>query len=128
MSRTPAVIALLSMCLAVGAGVGCSPPNPANIKLRHDNQELADKIASLERQHAADVAQIRALESRATTVPVLPHERLETLFTTHGLKFGRLTGGADLDPAKPGDEGLRVYVVPTDDARQPLQAAGAVAV
>jgi hypothetical protein len=46
------------------------------------------------------------------------------MFTVHGLKFARLTGGADLDPSKPGDEGLKVHVVPTDDEGDVLKAAG----
>ena len=129
MIRTPAVIVVWSVCLAVvSGGAGCSSPNPANIKLRRDNQELADKVATLERQHAADIAQIRALESHATTVPVLPQERVETLFTAHGLKFGRLTGGADLDPNKPGDEAIKVYVVPIDGEGQQIKAAGSFSV
>src|SRR6185436_17134190 len=51
-------------------------------------------------------------------------ERLDRLFTTHGLRIGRLTGGADLDLEKPGDEALRVYVVPTDQTSDPIKAAG----
>jgi hypothetical protein len=58
----------------------------------------------------------------------LPQERLEKLFTTHGLKLGRLTGGADLDPAKPGDEGIKVYVTPTDETGEPIKAAGSFVV
>jgi hypothetical protein len=54
----------------------------------------------------------------------LPQDRLDKLFTVHGLSLGRLTGGADLDPAKPGDEGIKVYVVPTDDSGESLKAAG----
>ena len=107
---------------------GCSSPNAANIAVRKENQQLRDQVADLQRQHAADEAQIRALESHATTVPVLPHERLETLFTTHGLKFGRLTGGADLDPSRPGDEGIKVYVVPIDGTGQQIKAAGSFVV
>jgi hypothetical protein len=61
-------------------------------------------------------------------VPSLASERIDRLFTTHGIKFGRLTGGADLDPNKPGDEGLKVYVVPTDQEGHVLKAAGSFVV
>jgi hypothetical protein len=110
---------LLSVLLATAVALvsGCKGPSAANIKLRKDNQQLRRRVEDLDRRHAADVAHIRALESKATTVPVLPQERVEQLFTVHGIKFGRLTG---VSP-----EGvLKVYVVPTDDAGQQIKAAG----
>ena len=107
---------------------GCSSPNAASIKVRRENQELRSKLAELERREQAHLAQIRAMESKSTTVPSLPNERIETLFTTHGLRFGRLTGGADLDPKQPGDDGLKIYVVPTDGQGQPIKAAGSFVV
>ena len=46
----------------------------------------------------------------------------------HGLSFGRLTGGADLDRDKPGDEGLKIYVTPVDAAGDDIKAAGSFVV
>jgi hypothetical protein len=103
---------------------GCAKPSAANIELRKQNQALHQQIDTLQRRHEADAAVIRGLRSSIPTQPTLPPERLEHLFTTHGLRFGRLTGGADLDRSKPGDEGIKVYVVPIDQAGQPLKAAG----
>jgi hypothetical protein len=120
----PPAFAIVAFSLASG----CSSPDKANIEIRKQKQQLESKIESLERQHAADVASIRSLESRATTVPTLPNDRLDKLFTVHGITLGRLTGGADLDPEKPGDDGLKVYVVPTDNDGQPLKAAGSFVV
>ena len=121
-SRVPIVLMLLC-CIG-----GCNTPNQANIELRKQNQTLQNQIDTLQRQHSADVADINALQSHATTVPVLPQKRLAELFTVHGLKFGRLTGGADLDPSKPGDEGLKIYITPIDEAGEQLKAAGAFTV
>ena len=64
------------------------------------------------------------MERNATTVPVLPSGQIDKLFTTHSIKLGRLTGSGDIDSARPGDEGLKVYVVPIDQANQPIKAAG----
>src|SRR5207248_391538 len=76
----------------------------------------------LDRRHAADAAQIRALENRnGAAASTLPQDRLNHLFTVHGIQFGRLTG---LDEAGL----LKVYVVPTDDAGQQLKAAGSFVV
>jgi hypothetical protein len=104
--------------------MGCSSPNKGNIVVRKQNQELRSRIETLQRQHDADVATIKSMESRgATTVPTLAHERVAQLFTVHSLQFGRLTG-ADPDNAN----ALKVYVVPTDDAGEPIKAAGSFVV
>ena len=67
---------------------------------------------------------IRSLQERNGSLPTLPHERLQRLFTTHDVTLGRLTGGADLDPAKPGHEGLKIYATPVDQTGDQLKAAG----
>jgi len=100
--------------------VGCSTPNKPNIELRRQNQQLRDEIDALKRQHEADAAVVRGLESRATTVPVLPQTQIDKLFTVAGLKFGRLTG-ADAKE-------LKVYLVPTDASGQQIKAAGSFVV
>src|SRR5689334_16796288 len=92
---------------------GCGAPNQASIEVRRENQSLRDQIEQLQRQHSADEAKIRGLESRGT-LPTLPEDRLNQLFTTHGLRFGKLTGGSDLETNKEGDQGIKVYVVPVD--------------
>jgi hypothetical protein len=117
--------ALLGIILATG----CSRPNAANIELRKQNAELRGQIETLNRQHEADVASIRGLQkSGASTMPSIPPERLATLFTVHGIQFGKLTGGADLDPKTPGDDGVKVYVTPFDQDGEPLKAAGSFVV
>jgi hypothetical protein len=108
---------------------GCSgKPNSANIALREKNQGLSDQIAQLNRQHDADVATINSLQQSKGTLPTLPQDRLDRLFTAHGLRFGRLTGGVRLNPRSSGDDAIKVYIVPTDDAGEPLKAAGSFVV
>src|SRR5688500_6886629 len=103
---------------------GCSSPNKANIELRKQNRDLRTQIEQLQRQHEADVATIRSLESReAATAPTLPNEQITKLFTVHGLQSGRLTGA---DPDNPN--ALKVYVIPTDGAGEPIKAAGSFVV
>jgi hypothetical protein len=114
----------LAMLLLPMLVIGCSHPNVASIKVRKDNQTLHEKVTTLQRELEGSKASIRALESRATTVPVLPGTQLDQLFTTHELKFGRGTGPADLDVLQPGEEGLKVQVAPIDQTGQPIKAAG----
>src|SRR5690242_13566088 len=85
----------LWMLVAAPMLTGCGSPNTANIELRKQNQELHDKIDQLTRAHEADAATIRGLQNKAGAVPTLPQDRLDKLFTVHGLTLGRLTGGAD---------------------------------
>jgi len=82
----------------------------------------------MEAARQADQMAIATFESGATTVPVLSDAHLDTLFTVYDLKFGRLTGVADFDSAKPGDDGIKVYVTPIDRVGDPLKAAGAMTV
>jgi hypothetical protein len=118
---------ILVMLLLVTAA-GCGSPSSANIIVRKQNQDLQDQVNALTRAREADAATIAALQQRVGTLPTLPQDRLEKLFTVHGLKLGRLTGGADLDRAKPGDEAIKVYASPTDDDGDPLKAAGSFVV
>jgi len=104
--------------------LGCGSPNKANIELRKQNQVLVKQVDELKRQREVDLARIRGLESSAPTLETLPPERLDKLVTTYGLKIGRLTGGAELDPAQPGDSGLKVYVAPIDRSGEAIKAAG----
>lgn len=113
--------------VAAAVGAGCGKPNAANITLRKQNADLRERVDELERRHQADLASLRAREG-ATTVPSLSSQRLEQLFTAHGIRFGRLTGPADWDAKSPGDDGLKVYITPFDNAGQQLKAAGAIVV
>jgi hypothetical protein len=116
------------VCAALPALLwGCAKPSGANITLRKENQDLRETIAKLEKAREGDAATIRALENRGGTIATLPKERLDRLFTVHGLSLGRLTGGMD-DSAKPGDEGIKVYAVPMDQDGEPIKAAGAFTV
>lgn len=109
---------------------GCfGKPDKTNITLRKKQQDLTRQVEQLKRERVGYVAQIKALQSQSGGgVQTLPPERLDNLFTTHGIALGRLTGGADLDRQKPGDEGLKVYATPIDQQGQKLKAAGSFVV
>lgn len=114
---------LLALPAAMMAG-GCFGPSRANIQLRKDNDALRATVSQLQAQQKADRARIAGLEAQATTVPVLPQDRLDRLFTVHGLKFNRLTGGYASTPGLAWDDLVKVYVVPVDADGQVLKAAG----
>jgi hypothetical protein len=125
--RWPAgLLVLLALTVPAFTAIGCGSPSAANIALRKQLQQRDDQITFLDRQHQGDLADLRA--ARGPTTTSLAPDEIAKLFTTHGLAFGRLTGGSDFDSNKPGDQGLKIYVVPTDDDGQPLKAAGSFTV
>ena len=129
MTSRPLNRAVISFIALAWVATGCGKPNPANILLRKKNDALQSELDVVKRQRDADRLTIEALQKQQNSgIPTLPPARLETLYTTHGLVLGRLTGGADLDPAKPGDEGLKVYVGLTDQSGQKFKAAGSFVV
>ena len=119
--------------LACGAGLvmllpGCGSPSGANIYLRKQNQQLQSSVDDLTAQHKRDVSALAAAEAGRPTVPTLPPDRLDRLFTTHALEFGRLTGGDNPDTVIGPDTMLKVYVAPIDGQGMAIKAAGAFTV
>jgi hypothetical protein len=117
------------LCMALCLPGGClGKPNQANILLRKQNQQLQAQVDQLQAAHAMDANLIAGYQSRIPTEPTLPPAELDKLFTTHGVRLGRLTGGFDSDESKPGDTGLKVYVIPIDQTGQDLKSAGAITI
>ena len=71
-----------------------------------------------------DVRAAGRARRQATTVPTLPQERLEELFTVADVTFGRLTGIDDGAAGKP----LKVYLTPVDGGGDTIKAVGDVTV
>ncbi len=104
---------------------GCSRPSAANTELRKQNQSLRDEIAALKVKNDGLASSLRATQGgTSTTAPSLSPGQLDSFYTAHSLTIGRLTGGSDFDPARPGEDGLKVYVVPTDQQGDSLKASG----
>lgn len=128
-STRPAAVILAALVASfLPLASGCGKPSAANITLRREIQSLEQQVDQLQRQHAADQASLRAMQSEHGTLETLPPERLGQLFTVAGIKIGRLTGGIDLDRENPGDEELRVYLTPLDATGDELKAAGSIVV
>lgn len=122
----PALVSVLSVVQLLSSG--CSSPSAANNKLRAENLKLQDQITSLQREKESDRATIQAKETMSGTIPTLPQERLDKLFTAGGLKLGRLTGGDHWTGPNTGDDGIKVEAVPLDQQGEKLKAAGSFVV
>lgn len=101
---------MLAVALSLLPLTGCGKPQAANIALRKENQALKTEVEQLRLQRKVDQTTRPSPSAGAPPVP------MDLLFTTHGLKFGRLT-------AAQGNT-LRVFVVPTDQTGGILKAAG----
>jgi len=100
---------------------GCGgKPSAANIQLRKELQKLRDENQDMKLKRDADLATIQSLKGRDTLVQTLPEQRLEKLFTTHGIALSKLT---TFDSTK-----LRVFLTPADNQGQKLKAAGAIVI
>ncbi len=116
MNRPALVLATLGLVTLAGCGGGGS--RAANVELRKEVQRLEEENAVL----SAEVASLQAAADVRQSAGDRPEPAL--LFTTSELKFGRLTGGDDADPDAPGEEVVKIYVVPVDAAGDELKRAG----
>ncbi len=121
MPSARAMVAILLLAVSTGGGCG---PNRVNVQLRKDKQQLEERLAHLQTRADADRLRIQSLQDRVGTVPTLPQAKLDAMFTTHGIELNRFSGAVDLDPTKPGDEGIKVYVSPLDEEGDPIKATG----
>jgi hypothetical protein len=117
------ILCVLLLCLT-----GCGSPSSANIELRKQNQSLKDNVDHLTAQHLRDVDALAACQRGHPTTATLSPDRLEQLTTTHGLSFGRLTGGDNPDPTQLLDTQLKVFIAPVDEDGVPIKAAGSFVV
>lgn len=114
---------LLTGLLVGVAGCQFNKPRQANIALRKESQEQKDRIAALEHERDAAVADARAARAERA-VPTLSADRLARLFTASGVTFGKVVVGDDTDPARDGDEGLKVSLTPLDQFGDECKLAG----
>lgn len=110
---------VLPTALALICGCG---PNRANVELRKQIQALEDRVSQLQRDLRAARAEVEGLRSGGgpTTQP------LDSMFTVHEIRLGRLTG--PVDPADGDPRTVKVYLSPLDETGAAIKATGRVTV
>jgi hypothetical protein len=93
--------------------------------LRDEVIQAEDRIDELEEDKRRLQDSIRSQKQLVQRLRALSDDRLANLFTVESVELGDYTTGANLDDA-PGDDGVRVRLVPIDAAGSPLKAAGSV--
>ncbi len=126
-----ALLCITAICAGSLVAGGCGRPNQANIELRKQIQSLSEENQRLKQALSAAEAETQPLTVSGETGEVT----LSKLFTTAGLRVGRLTGPAALGAASAdvsrlvaapqGSDGIKLHVVPVDAAGDELKAAGA---
>ena len=109
---------VLSLCLTPLLLAGCGSPSKANLELRKLNQQLNEKIGTLEQENTAARARIEGLEKRAAAPAT--QRTLDHIYTVHSIKLGRLC------LANP--TGIKVYLTPQDQDGDPAKAPGRVTI
>jgi hypothetical protein len=118
-ARTAAFAASAGLILFCAS---CAHPSQANIELRKENQQLQGKLDTAERELAA--LKIPRVNVPATGPAIdVAAGQFGPLYTVAKIELKPLTGGDDFD-GKPGDDGVKVYLVPFDETGDKIKAAG----
>jgi hypothetical protein len=109
----------------VGLAGGCRPGARGDLEhelqlARQQSARLNTELQALQQTAAAQEQQIRTLQH-------LGDKRLDLLFHVVNLEVGRYSTGINADDL-PGDDFIRVYLIPRDAAGDPIKAAGTVTV
>ena len=104
---------------------GCAVKTDEVLELQRDKLELQRQLRQAEGTLAAQRETLRRKDEQISTLSKLGPERLEVLFAVEKIELGRYTGGTNLDE-KGGDDGVRVYMIPKDQAGRTVTAVGSV--
>ena len=106
---------------------GCANKNEQIMELQARNRELRQQLRQSKQTIDSQENTIRRQNEQIDNLSELGSERLAVLFTVERIKLGRYSGGTKLDDM-PGDDGIRVYITPQDEAGRSVTAAGSISV
>jgi len=115
---------ILAMLLGLA---GCASKDRQSTQLEWQSQQLQQQLVKSQQTIAEKQIIINQQNQQIATLSALGPERLKVLFTVEKIELGRYTGGTNLDD-QPGDDGVRVYVIPQDQEGRTITAAGAIEV
>ena len=123
--RWPRLLWLSGSLLAVF--IGCANKDTQLLEAHNKNRQLRHQLRQSEQTIETQQDTINQQAEQITSLSELGPERLDVLFRVARIKLGRYSGGTNLDDT-PGDDGVRVYIIPQDDAGQTVTAAGSIEV
>lgn len=116
--------ALAGLCLLLPLA-GCL--DTSKIELQREISRLNDVVREKDNQLVAQQSTINQLNQQIDAARGLSKADLEKLVYPERLVIGSLSGGEDYDGV-PGDDGVTVYLQPTDRDGDPLKVAGSIRV
>jgi len=119
-----AASAALMLLLAAG---GCTTSETQYQQLTEQLSQSQKGVRQLQSQNLKLQAEVRSRQEQVANLQRLGAKRLDQLFTVEQIALGRYTGGVNLDGGE-GDDGIRVFLQPTDAHGSIIKAAGDVTV
>ena len=118
----PGGLALLAVLAIL---VGCANKDEQLMELQTRHRELRQQLRQSQQTIETQEDTIRRQTEQISNLSGLGPERLEVLFKVESIKLGRYSGGTNLD-GKPGDDGVRIYIIPQDETGRTVTAAGSI--
>ena len=106
---------------------GCANKDAKLLEAQTQNRQLRQQLRQSQEIIETQQDTISRQTEQIDNLTNLGPGRLDVLFTVDRIKLGRYTGGTNLDEV-PGDDGVRVYIIPQDDAGRTVTAAGSIEV
>ena len=115
----------LALLLSLTILAGCANKDEQLLELQTQNRQLRRQLRQSGQTIDAQQDTIHRQTEQIDNLSKIGPQRLELLFKVERIKLGRHSGGTKLD-SQPGDDGIRVYIVPQDDAGRTVTAAGSI--
>lgn len=117
----------LSGSVLLAVFVGCANKDAQLAEAHTQNRELRQQLRQSQQTTETQQDTIDSQAEQIRNLSELGPERLDMLFKVQRIKLGRYSGGTNLD-GLPGDDGVRVYIIPQDDVGRTVTAAGSIEV
>ena len=104
---------------------GCGAKKEPLTQLEQENLQLARELRQAKQTISDQQEALRQKDEQIVTLSQFKPEQLKVLFAVDKIKLGRYTGQTNPDK-KNGDDGVRVYLIPQDQASRTVTAAGSV--
>ena len=117
------VVLLAGLAILAGCGAKKEPLT----QLEQENLQLARELRQAKQTINDQQEALKQKDEQIVTLSQLEPEQLKVLllFAVDKIKLGRYTGRTNPDK-KDGDDGVRVYLIPQDQASRTVTAAGSV--
>ena len=110
----------------LGCLTGCEPPDrQRELTLERQRDAAEAKVRQLTSEVEKLSADLKNRQEQIETLQTLGDKRLKNLFRVEEIELSRHTGGIDLDK-KPGQDAIKVFLLPRDNSGNVLKAAGDV--